>query len=128
MTYIYEIDMTTAECFRQHYHPDCDDSAHWEGELPERHWLLDSVYGRNMLKAQVRLAEPGLFVPAWREAPDLDDKLEAMIEVMGLRNWPKPQTMRDKLRYVRFAILAEAALVGGGALPTAPFNLGQKSE
>lgn len=128
MPYLSEIDLTTVTEFRQHYQPEEGDLALQEDEpqldqQPPRHWLLDTNYGRSMLKAQLRVCEPDLVVPQWQVAPELDAKLDAMIDVLGLRDWAQPQTMSEKMRYLKFVMLTEAALEDGDELPALPFDL-----
>jgi len=114
MPHISEIDLTTVAEFRQHYQPEEGNLAMQEDEpvtqQTPRHWLLDTNYGRSMLKAQLRWVEPGLVVPQWQVAPELDDKLEAMVDVLGLRDWAQPRTLREKWRYLKFSIRTEALL------------------
>lgn len=128
MPYISEIDLTTVAEFRQHYQPEDGDLAMSEEcpdqqEAIEHHWLLRTNYGRNMLKAQLRVIEPGLVVPAWSVAHELDDKLDAMVDVLGLRDWARPKTFREKMTYLKYVLLTEAALEDGDDLPPPPCDL-----
>ena len=56
MSYLAEIDMTVAD-FREHYAP-------IEAAVKEPHWLLGSVYGRDLLKIKLRISRPEVVVLA----------------------------------------------------------------
>lgn len=66
-----------------------------------RHWLLDAVYGRDLLKVKLRKVRPDMTVPRMRHAGELDHMLDYMIDVMGLRQWPEPRSVVERVRYLR---------------------------
>lgn len=109
MPHIVELDLTTQELFR--LHPAVDAPA----RAP--HWLLHAVYGRSLLKEQLRRAEPGLDVPEWRDAPELDDKLEQMVDLLGLREWQKPASIRARATYLRLVLQMTRAVQKEVPLP-----------
>lgn len=55
-----------------------------------RHWMLDFGAGRDLLKAALRKSEPDLYVAYFKAAPELDEKLDAMIDVLGMRDVAEP--------------------------------------
>lgn len=65
-----------------------------------RHWLLDALYGRDLLKAKLRKVRPDLQVKRWAVQQDIDHLLEPMVDGLGLRDWPEPSGAGAKLRYV----------------------------
>lgn len=69
-------------------------------ETEPRHWLLDSVYGRQLLKTKLHLEQPGLKVSLMREQRELDPQLAVQIELLGLDEWPRPNTLTE--RYAAF--------------------------
>lgn len=68
--------------------------------LPAPHWLLRSVYGRDLLKAKLRKVRPDLKVKYWASQRELDGALECMVDVLELRDWPQPRTIRERCRYL----------------------------
>ena len=63
------------------------------------HWLLGTVYGRDVLKAYLARAQPDLAVSQWRVQLELDVCLEDVITSMGLRDLPEPKTLHDRFQY-----------------------------
>ncbi len=106
MPHIIELDLTPADMFRQH--PAIE---------REPHWLLKAVYGRDLLKEQLRRAEPNAQVPVWRDAPELDELLEQAVDQLGLREWARPSTLLDRARYLRLVLRMARAVQKGGELP-----------
>ncbi|MBC5767521.1 hypothetical protein [Ramlibacter albus] len=106
MPHIVELDLTPAEMFRQH-----------PATEREPHWLLKAVYGRDLLKEQLRRSEPNLQVPVWRDAPELDAMLEQMVDRLGLREWTRPTTLRERARYLGLVLAMTRAVQKGAALP-----------
>lgn len=95
MPHIVELDLSPSD-FREFYKPD---PAPAVDQAP--HWLLGAVYGRELLKARLRKVRPELVVPLWRDAPELDPELEAMVDDLGLRGWPEPVTFAARVSYLR---------------------------
>ncbi|MDR7097577.1 hypothetical protein [Hydrogenophaga laconesensis] len=98
--------MTTVD-FRQHYTPD-------------PHWLLGTVFGRDLLKMRLRQVEPGLKVPEWKYAAHLDPKLERMVDDLDLRERVKPSTLGETLKFMTLASRSMLALSRGEPLPEWP--------
>lgn len=69
--------------------------------LSERHWLLDSVYGRELLVLKLRQLGLDLVMPTSSDATDVDTLLCHVIEVLGISAWPKPRGLAQRLRYLR---------------------------
>jgi len=67
----------------------------------KRHWLLDAVYGRDLLKQRVRQLRPDLHVPIWDDALELDPLLDHVVDELGLRDWQKPRTLAERCRYLK---------------------------
>lgn len=82
-----------------------------------RHWLLNAVYGRDLLKAKLRKVRPNMTVPLKRHAEDLDNMLDHMIDVMGLRDWPEPVSAGARVRYLTTVLGMMFAVHRWQALP-----------
>lgn len=111
MPHAVELDFTPAD-FREFYLPE-----HIERVQSPSHWLLDAVYGRELLKAGLRKARPDLTVPTWRDAPELDGVLDGMVDHLGLRDWSEPVTMQARVRYLRLVLAMRVAVDKGAPLP-----------
>lgn len=70
------------------------------GAPAARHWLLDALYGRDLLKAKLRKVRPDLRVSRWAVEEHLDQLLDSMVDELGLRAWPEPKSAGERLRYV----------------------------
>jgi hypothetical protein len=84
----------TAADFRQHPAMECC----------EPHWLLGSAYGRHLLKTKLCQIRPDLLVSTVRAQPEHEGLLESMVDVLDLREWPKPVTIGQKLCAVRLLL------------------------
>lgn len=109
MSYLAEIDMTVAD-FREHYAP-------IEAAVKEPHWLLGSVYGRDLLKIKLRISRPEVVVLEWRHAAHLDPLLEEMVDELGLRDMPEPKTFGQRLAYVKTVATMAFSMKKNMALP-----------
>ncbi|WP_300707781.1 hypothetical protein [Limnohabitans sp.] len=109
MSYLAEIDMTVAD-FREHYAP-------VEAAAKEPHWLLGSLYGRDLLKIKLRISRPEVVVPEWKHAAHLDPLLEDMVDELGLREMPEPKTFVQRLAYVKTVATMALAVKKNMALP-----------
>lgn len=76
-------------------------------EFASAHWLRAAVYGRHLLKLKLRQLRPDLDVLLVREQPQYEGLLEAMVDVLDLRDWPAPRTLSQRLAATR-AILRMA--------------------
>ena len=70
----------------------------------QRHWLLDSLYGRELLKKELRRRMPELHISDWREHRELDPLLDLLLDELALRGWEKPRTVRQRVKYVLTAL------------------------
>lgn len=84
------------------------------------HWLVGSYYGREALKAELRISFPGMQVPAWSWGESLDNHLNDMVNKLGLQNLLKPEGFLQHVRYFRFALSLGAAITNGQDLPIIP--------
>lgn len=92
-------------------HLDLSSASREQVEGPEPpHWLLRAVYGRDLLKAKLRKVRPDLTVKYWASQPELDDALEYMVDVLGLRDWPQPRTAAERVRYLALVLRMHLAL------------------
>lgn len=82
-------------------------------QLKRRHWLLDTIWGRELLKTKLRQVRPYLLVPHWRELPELEPLLEEMIDELDLRAWPRPSGLVARIRYLKTVLLAAAWIDAG---------------
>ena len=73
-------------------------------ETEPRHWLLDSVYGRQLLKARLRQHRHDIRVTMLLEQPELDPVLNTMIDLMDLREWPRPASLSQRLWALRIQL------------------------
>jgi hypothetical protein len=69
-----------------------------------RHWLLDAIYGRELLKLKLRQLGLDLVVPDWSEPKELEPLLTHAIDVLGIGAWRKPSGLAQRLRYLRTVI------------------------
>lgn len=66
-----------------------------------RHWLLDSIYGRDLLKERLRQLAPDFQIAGRGEAYELDPILERLVDDLRVRDWVKPRTLRQRIVYLR---------------------------
>lgn len=84
----------TAEDFRQNYVPE----PAMEVEEPNRHWLLDSAAGRDLLKLKLLKLDRRSDVSLWGEGKECDGHLNRMVDELKLRELAKPELPMDVLR------------------------------
>ena len=65
-----------------------------------RHWLLSTVYGRDVLKAYLAIVQPDLQISKWRMQSELDGWLQDAVVALGLWDMQEPQTFRTRLKYL----------------------------
>ena len=70
-------------------------------EFASPHWLRAAVYGRHLLKLKLRQLRPDLAVTLVRAQPQYEGLLEAMVDVLELRDWPCPRTPLQRLHATR---------------------------
>jgi len=66
-----------------------------------RHWLLDTIYGRELLKERLCQLAPGLRTSGRGEAHELDPIFESLVDDLRVRDWVKPRTLRQRIVYLR---------------------------
>ncbi|WP_300654384.1 hypothetical protein [Hydrogenophaga sp.] len=119
MPYAVDIDMSF-QFYPQRSESDGPAAAAVEGACPEaRHWLLGTVYGRDLLKAALRLERPDLVVPEFKTALLLDPQLDAMIDKLGIRHWQRPASLVDRGNYLRVVMRMVMALSAGPSVEAA---------
>ena len=91
-----------------------------QATLPQaaRHWLVDAVYGRDLLKAKLRAVRPDLTVKRWAEQRELNPLLDDMVDALQLRDWPEPKSAMDRVRYVATVLKMMCAVDGGRPVPS----------
>ena len=99
----------TAEDFRQNYIP--EPAA--PGVGPNRHWLLDSLAGRDLLKMKLLKLNPCSDVPLWSDGKEVDGYLNRMVDELNLRGLTKPELPLDVLK-VNFKLVTMMAAVQFG--------------
>lgn len=87
-------------------------------ETEPRHWLLDSVYGRQMLKTRLRIDRPDLKVAMLFWQSRLDPQLRVLIELLDLYDWPKPRTLKERLKASWLHLQMTARIREGQPLPS----------
>jgi len=83
----------------------------------EGHWLLKHPYGFGLLVEKLRMERPDLGATRYRKQPELNPYLEKMVDVMGLRSWPEPVTVRERGRATITLLRMAWALKWGSSLP-----------
>ncbi len=76
----------------------CIDSQSEAGE--PAHWLLSTVYGRDVLKAYLAAQHPEIKVSKWRTQPELDPLLEDIIDSLELRHLAEPKSLQERIGYL----------------------------
>lgn len=71
-------------------------------QLPsQRHWLLDAIYGRELLMLKLGQLGLDLVVPNRSDPRELEALLCHVIKVLGIGAWRKPRGLAQRLRYLR---------------------------
>jgi hypothetical protein len=70
-------------------------------ETKPRHWLLDTVFGRELLKDRLRQLAPTLHLPKLADGYEYDAVLELLVDDLDLRSWRRPSTLKEQLVYLR---------------------------
>lgn len=81
------------------------------------HWLMNTVYGRQLLKTKLRQTRPDLQVLLIRHQPEYEPLLEAMVDVLDLREWPEPKTASERLKALRAILRSTLELSALGQPP-----------
>ena len=91
MAHTVTMELTTQEDFRENYQPE-------PVYTPEpRHWMLDFPAGRNVLLSALRKSE-GHISRSGEDVLALDERLEVMVDLLGLREMKQPTTNAEKLK------------------------------
>lgn len=90
MPHIVDMDLTPA------FSP-ADFRLHPGAEPVEPHWLIKHPYGRDLLACKLRQMRPDVKFMHYRIDRALFPFLESMIDLLGLRDWPAPVTVRERL-------------------------------
>lgn len=69
--------------------------------IKPRHWLLDSIYGRELLKDRLCQLVPDLQISGRGEAHELDPIFDRLIDDLRVRDWQRPRTLKQRLTYLR---------------------------
>jgi hypothetical protein len=71
-----------------------------QGSANNFHWMLDSVFGRDVLKGFLAMLRPELKISKWRVQPELNEELNAIVDRLGLRELPEPKSFVERIQYV----------------------------
>lgn len=69
--------------------------------LNEPHWLVRSVFARDVLKEHLQRTRPELKASTWRMQPELDSALDQAVDELGLRDLAKPVGIVQNLRFFK---------------------------
>lgn len=86
-------------------------------EVSQPHWLMNTIYGRHLLKTKLRQTHPDLQVLMIRHQPEYEPLLEAMVDVLDLREWLEPETASERLKALRAILRATFELSEFGQPP-----------
>jgi hypothetical protein len=81
------------------------------------HWVLRHPLGIDLLVTTMATQRPDMKVPRYRIAPEMLPLLDFMIDVLGMRSWPEPQTMLERVRAGFMLVRYAYCLGSGSALP-----------
>jgi len=70
-------------------------------ESKPRHWLLDSIYGRELLMLRMRQLVPSVSLSIWSDGYEYDVILDLLIDDLRLRDWKRPVGLRNRLAYLK---------------------------
>lgn len=91
----------------------------WPGDalaaVKPRHWLLDTIFGRELLKHRLVQLVPSVAVSLWSECHKFDAVFDLLIDDLGLRGWERPKSMRARVAYFRTIVRLGRQLLGGAA-------------
>ena len=83
--------------------------------IKPRHWLLDSIYGRELLKQRFIQLVPSMQLPLWSDCHEFDPVFDLLIDDLGLRHLGRPRTIRERIVYFRTILCITQQLQSGGA-------------
>jgi hypothetical protein len=70
----------------------------------QEHWLLRHPYGRDVLITKLREVRPDLQFMRYRTPVELEPFLEAMVDLLQMRDWPRPRTVAERVKFGVFLI------------------------
>ncbi len=70
----------------------------------QEHWLLRHPYGRDVLITKLREVRPDLQFMRYRTPVELEPFLEAMVDLLQMRGWPRPRSVGDRVKVGVFLI------------------------
>lgn len=82
---------------------------HRGAEEAQEHWLLRHPYGRDVLITKLREVRPDLQFSRFRTPVELEPSLDAMVDLLQLRDWPRPRTVTERIKVGLFLIRVELA-------------------
>ena len=75
----------------------------------QEHWLLRHPYGRDVLITKLREVRPDLQFMRYRTPVELEPFLDAMVDLLQMRDWPRPRTVRERVKVGMFLVRAALA-------------------
>lgn len=85
--------------------------------LERPHWLLSHPFGRDVLVNKVGEVRPELRVLRYRQSAAVDAVLDAMVDLMELRDWPQPATVGERIRVGLMLLRIGFAQASRSAIP-----------
>lgn len=70
----------------------------------QEHWMLRHPYGRDVLITKLREVRPDLQFMRYRTPVQLEPFLEAMVDLLQMRDWPRPRTVAERVKVGLFLI------------------------
>lgn len=64
----------------------------------QEHWLLRHPYGRDVLITKLGEVRPDLRFTRYRTPVELEPFLDAMVDLLQMRDWPRPRTARERVK------------------------------
>lgn len=85
---------------------------------PAPHWLLSHLYGRVLLASELRRMRPDLKCSRYDPDPPLLHELDAAIDRLGLRKWPRPSGCGEQIFTAMLLVRMVLALEENTTLPS----------
>lgn len=80
------------------------------------HWVLRHPLGIDLLVSKLAAERPDMEIPRYRIPPELMPLLDSMIDLLGMRAWPQPVTLRERMR-AGWMIVRYGYCMGAGTAP-----------
>lgn len=81
------------------------------------HWLVRHPLGVDLLVTKLQEVRPDMKVPRYRLTPSMYSLLDGMIDVLGMRSWPEPKTVAERVRAGWLIVRCTYCLGAGRPLP-----------